>query len=79
LTNTGIEFDIYHSKAKPSIVRVYGNSVHILVGNYYEISNGPIDLEWIRKYNEKYNDLYEDKMLKRYDSPFKVLQFRKRA
>ncbi|QNK89461.1 hypothetical protein H7992_07290 [Sporosarcina sp. resist] len=55
-----IEFDIYHSKTKPSIVRVYGKSVHILVGNYYEISNGPIDLEWIRKYNKKYNDLYEE-------------------
>ncbi|WP_438316999.1 hypothetical protein [Sporosarcina sp. FA9] len=54
-----IEFDVYHSKAKPSIVWMYGNSVHILVGNYYEITNGPIDIEWIRKYNEKYNDLYE--------------------
>lgn len=55
-----IEFDIYHSKANPSIFGLYENNVHILVGNYYEITNGPIDMEWIRKYHEKNNNLYKE-------------------
>jgi tRNA (adenine22-N1)-methyltransferase len=46
-------------KENPAIVMSYGNSVHVLVGNYYEVVNGPIDMEWIRNYHEKYNAFYE--------------------
>lgn len=54
------EFTITHSKANPSIVWVFENRVHILVGNYYEVKNGPIDMEWIKKYNKKYREEYEE-------------------
>ena len=53
------EFTITHLKEDPAIVMSYGNSVHVVVGNYYEVVNGPIDMEWIRNYHEKYNAFYE--------------------
>lgn len=52
------EFTISHSNENPAIVWILENRVHIFVGNYYEVINGPIDMEWIRKYNEKYRELY---------------------
>lgn len=50
------EFTINHSKANPSIVWVFGDRVHILVGHYYEVLNGPIDMEWINEFNDKYRE-----------------------
>ena len=50
------EFTITHSKANPSIIWVFGDRVHIIVGKYYEVENGQIDMEWIKKYNEKYRE-----------------------
>ncbi|TYS63532.1 hypothetical protein FZC76_20160 [Sutcliffiella horikoshii] len=54
------EFTINHSKANPAIVWVLENRVHILVGNYYEVVNGPIDMEWIKEYNNKYREKYAE-------------------
>ena len=61
IRNSKIEFEftITHLKEKPAIVMSHGNSVHVLVGSYYEVVNGPIDMEWIRNYHEKYNAFYE--------------------
>lgn len=57
-----LEVDIYYSNANPnpSIVRLYENKDHILNDKYYEVENGPIYVDWIRKYNEKHKDLYEE-------------------
>lgn len=54
-----VEFYISHSKANPAIIWIRENDVHILVGNYYKVVNGPIDMEWIKNYNEKYKELYQ--------------------
>ena len=48
------ELTITHSKANPSIVWVFENHIHILVGKHYEVVNGQIAMEWINEYNEKY-------------------------
>lgn len=48
-------FTISHSKAKPALVWVFGNKIHILSKGYYKVVNGPVEVEWIRRYNEKYN------------------------
>lgn len=53
------EFTITHSKANPAIVFAYENVVHIVAGNYYEIVNGPIDMEWINSFHAKYQGMYE--------------------
>ena len=45
------EFTITHSKTNPAIVMAYESGVHVLVGSYYEVVNGPIDMEWIRNYH----------------------------
>ncbi|WP_078380678.1 hypothetical protein [Sutcliffiella halmapala] len=58
LNSESFEFIISHSKANPAIVQVMSNNVHIFVGNYYEVLNGPIDMEWITNYNEKYLEKY---------------------
>ncbi|HWL23709.1 MAG TPA: hypothetical protein VNR38_08160, partial [Ureibacillus sp.] len=56
----GFELTINYSKANPAIVWVDENRVHILVGNYYEVVNGPIDIEWIKEYNNKYREKYAE-------------------
>ncbi|MGM7700635.1 hypothetical protein ACSVDE_02855 [Pseudalkalibacillus sp. Hm43] len=48
------ETTIYHRQANPAIVHSMENYVHILNGKYYEVVNGPIDIEWIKTYNEKW-------------------------
>lgn len=58
--NKGGEFTISHSKVNPAIALLLENNVHIYVGDYYKVVNGPIDMEWLRNYNEKYSGLYDD-------------------
>ena len=53
------DFTITHLNANPAIVFLYEESAHIAVGNYYEIVNGPTDMEWVRNYHEKHRELYE--------------------
>jgi penicillin V acylase-like amidase (Ntn superfamily) len=60
LNKDSFEFTISNSDANPIIVHAVKGHVHILVGNYYEIVNGPIDIEWIRKYNEKHLKSYRE-------------------
>ncbi|SOC43877.1 hypothetical protein [Ureibacillus acetophenoni] len=55
------EFTITHSKANPAIIFAYENVVHIVAGNYYEIENGPIDMEWITSFHAKYQGMMNDK------------------
>lgn len=54
------EFTITHAKSNPSIVWIGANYVQVLVGNYYEVVNGPIDMEWIEEFNEKYKESYRE-------------------
>ncbi|MCG3086663.1 hypothetical protein [Sporosarcina cyprini] len=54
------EFTITHAKSNPSIVWIGANHVQVLVGNYYEVVNGPIDMEWIEEFNEKYKESYRE-------------------
>ncbi len=54
------DFFINHSRANVAIVFVQGDVVHIF-GNYYEVVNGPIDMEWIRKFDDKNEKKYTPK------------------
>lgn len=54
------EFTISHTKANPALVWVFENNVHILGKNYYKLVNGPVDIEWIKKYNDKYKEVYDE-------------------
>ncbi|MGE8203301.1 hypothetical protein ACQKP0_01875 [Heyndrickxia sp. NPDC080065] len=55
-THKMFEFTITHVHSNPAIVYAKENFIHILVGDYYQVLNGPIDMEWIDKYNDKYRD-----------------------
>lgn len=54
------EFTITHMKKNPVIVFVSEDYAHIFVGDYYKIINGPIDMKWIKKFNEKNKELYTE-------------------
>ncbi|MET3196574.1 hypothetical protein [Gottfriedia sp. OAE603] len=54
------DFFITHSRGAVAIVNVQGDVVHIF-GNYYEVINGPIDMEWIRKFDDKNEKKYTPK------------------
>jgi len=34
------------------------NHIHILVGNYYKVINGPVDSDWLQAYYEKHKAMY---------------------
>ncbi|CEG25746.1 hypothetical protein [Bacillus sp. B-jedd] len=53
-------FTITHRNANPVIMDVLEDKVHFYVGDYYEVLNGPIDMEWVAKYNEKYLNQYKE-------------------
>ncbi|MFD1030274.1 hypothetical protein [Metaplanococcus flavidus] len=45
-----------HMKNHIIIAYIYENRMHLLNdGNYYSVMNGPIDMEWVAEYNERYN------------------------
>lgn len=54
-----MEITLSHKKGKTSMVWIHEEDIHILVGNYYEVINGPIDMAWLKSYNEKYKELYQ--------------------
>lgn len=54
------DFFITHSRGTVAIVNVQGDVVHIF-GNYYEVLNGPIDMEWISKFDDKNEKKYTPK------------------
>ncbi|RDI45504.1 hypothetical protein [Falsibacillus pallidus] len=48
-----IEFYI-SNQGKPIIVDFYKNDVHVFVGHYYKVLNGPIDMNWIKEFSDKH-------------------------
>ncbi|GIN88049.1 hypothetical protein J6TS2_44350 [Heyndrickxia sporothermodurans] len=48
------EFTISHFSLIPAIVTVKKDYIHILMGNYYKVINGPIDMSWVNDFNHKY-------------------------
>lgn len=55
-----VEFIISHVKANSSMVWVLEDRIHIFVGDYYKVVNGPVDMEWLKKYNEENKVLYAE-------------------
>ncbi|WP_422122438.1 hypothetical protein DHX103_11585 [Planococcus sp. X10-3] len=52
---TGFTVTLY-TKDDIIIASIYENRMQLLNdGNYYSVVNGPIDMEWVAAYNEKYN------------------------
>ncbi|MED3654952.1 hypothetical protein P4489_11615 [Heyndrickxia sporothermodurans] len=60
LSEEKFEFTISHKTMPESIVFGTRNYLHILPGNYYKVLNGPIKMEWIRSYSEKYRKQYQE-------------------
>lgn len=54
LEEDSFEFVITHENSNPAIVHALEGHVHILNGKYYEVVNGPINMEWIKAFNQKY-------------------------
>lgn len=55
-----VEFIISHVKANSSMAWVSENNIHIFVGDYYKVVNGPVDMKWLKKYNEDNKALYAE-------------------
>ncbi|SOC41539.1 hypothetical protein [Ureibacillus acetophenoni] len=58
-------FAIYNFREKSKFVGVSENTVTLdeVIGRgkiYFKVVNGPIDMEWINSYYEKYGELYRD-------------------
>lgn len=52
---TGFRFTVY-TKGDIIMASVYENRLMLLSdGKYYSVTNGPINMEWIAKYNDKYD------------------------
>ena len=50
----GFDISIY-SKGKPILVSIYEERIHLLSGHgYYKVINGPINMDWVKKYHERY-------------------------
>jgi len=52
-----IRFEIYHQKKKTSKVsRVYlfDNYVYIMNNGYYELKDGPVDMDWLSEFSDRY-------------------------
>jgi hypothetical protein len=55
LTNDeGFEIIINHSKADKIMALIHEDEVHIYKKGYYQVINAPIDMSWVREFNEKY-------------------------
>ncbi|MHA6252246.1 hypothetical protein [Oceanobacillus sp. CAU 1775] len=55
LTNDeGFEIAINHTQADRIKALIHKDEVHIYRKGYYQVINGPIDMSWVRKFNEKY-------------------------
>lgn len=52
--SSGFEFTITHSKKNPVIMWLFEERLHIYVGEYYEVINGPINMEWLRDFHEEH-------------------------
>ncbi|HWL24617.1 MAG TPA: hypothetical protein VNR38_12860 [Ureibacillus sp.] len=55
----GIEFAIFNYVKDSKVVGIHENTVDLDIGEYYIVLNGPIDMEWISNYHEKYRELYD--------------------
>lgn len=62
LMNSGsaFEFELVRDKADTVLVYANNDAVYVLTDRLYEIKNGPIKMEWISTFNEKYRKIYRD-------------------
>jgi hypothetical protein len=51
----GFEVGIF-LKNKPILASIFDDRIHLYGDGYYKVANGPIDMEWVTKFNEKYQD-----------------------
>ncbi|WP_433750337.1 hypothetical protein [Falsibacillus pallidus] len=50
------ELNISNRKGKAIIVHFLENDVHVFVGHYYKVLNGPIDMDWIKEFSDKHKE-----------------------
>lgn len=62
ITNGGMRFvfAIFNYREDPKLVGVSENKVTIDGEVYFKVVNGPVNMEWINSYYEKYGELYRD-------------------
>ncbi|QAS54382.1 hypothetical protein HLI_20260 [Halobacillus litoralis] len=50
------QYEIQLRDSNPILVHGMATRIHILVGHYYEVTNGPIDREWLVQFSKKYGE-----------------------
>lgn len=51
-----LEIQINDTTSKPLLIHITEDKVHYLVGKYYKLLNGPINLKWVEDYINRHNE-----------------------
>ena len=51
-----LEIQINDTTSKPLLIHITEDKVHYLVGKYYKLLNGPINLNWVEDYINRHSE-----------------------